>query len=286
MNPIGTPNNTSKSMIALNASLLTEYQSLIDRVFSSIAANAEGKQTDRPPVDIMKDIVELDKKMQQGLEQSKGRLCFYRFLDIWNNLAFSFIRKFKVEEHQRVHRKILQVINEIEAENNAIMEFVNELKNGKEQLEICLDAANETIQAINFASASSVTADEILKYANRISSYTSAPPNYVAGTFAEPPYPDESRMRRGFLFRQDVDMVFEDGMTHCYFMNPYNKSQITRVNQYMPYVFVKAGDKNDDENEEEEDSDDIHYVKSNLFGPMDVTQQAEPFTLDLNPELE
>ncbi|CAG8799234.1 19338_t:CDS:2 [Cetraspora pellucida] len=176
----------SRTLIAMNVSLLTEYQTLIDRVFASIAANAEGKPTDRPPVEIMKDIVELDKKMQQGLDQ--------------------------IEEHQRVHKKILQVIKEIEIENNAIMEFVNELKSGKEQLEICLDAANETIEAINFASESSVTADEILKYANRISSYTSAPPNYVAGTFAEPPYPDESRMRRGFLFRQDADMMFEEGL--------------------------------------------------------------------------
>ncbi|CAG8751459.1 28029_t:CDS:2, partial [Racocetra persica] len=213
MNPISTPDKTSKSLIAMNVSLLTEYQSLIDRIFASIAANAEGKLTERPPVDIMKDIVELDKKMQQGLDQ--------------------------IEEHQRVYKKILQVIKEIEIENNAIMEFVNELKSGKEQLEICLDAANETIQAINFASEclynksigffsfdylfvshnnpflkilnlASVTADEILKYANRISSFTSAPPNYIAGTFAEPPYPDESRMRKSFLFRQDADMIFEE----------------------------------------------------------------------------
>ncbi|CAG8741514.1 13118_t:CDS:2, partial [Racocetra fulgida] len=120
MNPISTPDKTSKSLIAMNVSLLTEYQSLIDRIFASIAANVEGKPTERPPVDIMKDIVELDKKMQQGLDQ--------------------------------IHKKILQVIKEIEIENNAIMEFVNELKSGKEQLEICLDAANETIQAINFAS--------------------------------------------------------------------------------------------------------------------------------------
>ncbi|CAG8505371.1 40_t:CDS:2 [Dentiscutata heterogama] len=176
MNPINTPKSSSKSMIAQNVALLTEYQALIDRVFAAIAANAEGKPTDRPPVDIMKDIVELDKKMQQGLDQSK-------------------------------------VIKEIEAENNAIMEFVNELKNGKEQLEICLDEANETIETINFASESSVTADEILKYANRISSYTSAPPNYIAGTFAEPPYPDETRMRRSFLFRQDVEMFDEGGQT-------------------------------------------------------------------------
>ncbi|CAG8589815.1 8806_t:CDS:2 [Gigaspora margarita] len=191
MNPINTSNSASKSMIAQNVTLLNEYQALIDRIFASIAANAEGKPTDRPPVEIMKDIVELDKKMQQGLDQ--------------------------IEEHQRVHKKILQVIKEIEAENNTFMEFVNELKNGKEQLEICLDEANETIQAINFSSESSVTADEILKYANRISSYTSAPPNYISGTFAEPPYPDESRMRRSFLFRQDADMMFNEGCIFKWF---------------------------------------------------------------------
>lgn len=217
-------------MIAQNVTLLNEYQALIDRIFTSIAANAEGKPTDRPPVEIMKDIVELDKKMQQGLDQ--------------------------IEEHQRVHKKILQVIKEIEAENNTFMEFVNELKNGKEQLEICLDEANETIQAINFSSESSVTADEILKYANRISSYTSAPPNYISGTFAEPPYPDESRMRRSFLFRQDADMMFNEG------------------------------DKNDDEDEEEEDGDDMHYINPNSYGSLETMQQQETFDLDLNPDLE
>ncbi|RIB08668.1 vitamin-D-receptor interacting mediator subunit 4-domain-containing protein [Gigaspora rosea] len=230
MNPINTSNSASKSMIAQNVTLLNEYQALIDRIFASIAANAEGKPTDRPPVEIMKDIVELDKKMQQGLDQ--------------------------IEEHQRVHKKILQIIKEIEAENNAFMEFVNELKNGKEQLEICLDEANETIQAINFSSESSVTADEILKYANRISSYTSAPPNYISGTFAEPPYPDESRMRRSFLFRQDVDIMFDEG------------------------------DKNDDEDEEEDDGDDMHYIKPNPYSSLEAMQQTEPFNLDLNPDLE
>lgn len=64
-------NNTRKSIISENISILAEYQTLIDRFFSAISANSEGKSIDRSPVDIMKDILELDKKLQQGLDKSK-----------------------------------------------------------------------------------------------------------------------------------------------------------------------------------------------------------------------
>jgi hypothetical protein len=60
-----------------------------------------------------------------------------------------------------------------------------------------------------------VSAEEILDYANRLSQYTSAPPHYdpamPSSMIAYPPYPDESRMRMGLLFRQYADESFEDG---------------------------------------------------------------------------
>ncbi|CAG8571558.1 8623_t:CDS:2 [Diversispora eburnea] len=183
---IPSDKNTQKSIILENISILTEYQKLIDRFFSAISANAEGKSLDRSPVDIMKDIVELDKKMQQ------------------------------VEEHQRIHHKILQVENEINAENNAIVDFVNYLRKGKEQIDDFLESSRNTMRAIELAT--NVTADEILKYANRISKYTAAPPGYdltrPTELQVEPPHPIEAIMRKGLLFRQEyLGMNFgEDAM--------------------------------------------------------------------------
>jgi len=73
----------------------------------------------------MKKIVALDKKLQKGLDL--------------------------IEEHQKVHRKLLQMENEIDAENQVLMDFALALKTGKEQLDICLEEARTTKRAIRTA---------------------------------------------------------------------------------------------------------------------------------------
>ena len=51
---------------------LVEYEGLIDRFFAAIAAYSEGgKQINQTPIEIMKEIVALDKKLQKGLDLSK-----------------------------------------------------------------------------------------------------------------------------------------------------------------------------------------------------------------------
>ncbi len=51
---------------------LVEYEALIERFFAAIAACSEGrKQINQTPVEIMKEIIALDKKLQKGLDLSK-----------------------------------------------------------------------------------------------------------------------------------------------------------------------------------------------------------------------
>ena len=60
-----------------------------------------------------------------------------------------------------------------------------------------------------------MSAEDILDYAKKLSQYTSAPPHFnpamPSSMIVYPPYPDESRMRMGLLFRQNADESFEDG---------------------------------------------------------------------------
>jgi len=61
-----------------------------------------------------------------------------------------------------------------------------------------------------------VTAEDILEYAKKLSQYTSAPPHFnpamPPSMAVFRPYPDESRMRMGLLFRQREEENFEEGM--------------------------------------------------------------------------
>ena len=51
---------------------LIEYERLIERFFTAIVAYSEGtKQINQTPIEIMKEIIALDKKLQKGLDLSK-----------------------------------------------------------------------------------------------------------------------------------------------------------------------------------------------------------------------
>ncbi|RHZ43934.1 hypothetical protein Glove_801g12 [Diversispora epigaea] len=254
---IPSDKNTPKSIILENISILKEYQKLIDRFFSAISANAEGKSLDRSPVDIMKDIVELDKKMQQGLDQ--------------------------IEEHQRIHHKILQVENEINAENNVIVDFVNYLRKGKEQIDDFLESSRDTMRAIELASQSNVTADEILKYANRISKYTAAPPGYdltrPTELQVEPPHPIEAIMRKGLLFRQEYL-----GMNFGALQNDEEEEEEDEEEEDEFTTTFNSNNNNNNSNNNNNNNEDNHHNKFNSEDAM--LPQTQEFNLDLNPELE
>jgi len=101
-----------------------------------------------------------------------------------------------------------------------------------------------------------VSAEDILDYANRLSQYTSAPPHFnpaiPSSMIAYPPYPDESRMRMGLLFRQYADESFEDE--------------------------EQSLEEEDEDDDEDEEFDSVEIVRS--------TNQTETFNLVLNPDVE
>ncbi|CAG8464136.1 3630_t:CDS:2 [Paraglomus occultum] len=156
--------------------ILNDYESLTSQLFASIVETAEGRKAERAPVSLMKEIVDLDKKLQDGVSQ--------------------------IEEHQYYHRKILQVQQEIDEENAAIMELVEQLHQGREQLETLLDDARVSMKAMKLASDSPTNIADLLAYAYKVSTYTSAPANSGLNIPLQPPYPTEQRMRRSLLFRQ------------------------------------------------------------------------------------
>ncbi|KAF9940814.1 hypothetical protein BGZ67_006664 [Mortierella alpina] len=160
---------------------ITEYSRLTQNLFTSLDALADGKGTSSVPNDIMKQIVQLDSTLMGAVE--------------------------KIEAHQIQQRKIRQVRQEIDEQNKAIMTVIQTLREAKQVLESNLENLEEKRAASAEARSAEVSVGEIVAYANRLSNYTSAPPNFNPSdpnqTF-EPPYPREVNMRAGILNLQHI----------------------------------------------------------------------------------
>jgi hypothetical protein len=52
--------------------ILNDYESLTSQLFASIVETAEGRRAERSPASLMREIVDLDKKLQDGVSQSKS----------------------------------------------------------------------------------------------------------------------------------------------------------------------------------------------------------------------
>jgi hypothetical protein len=139
-----------------------------------------------------------------------------------------------------------------------------------------------------------VSAEDILDYAKKLSQYTSAPPHFnpaiPSSMIVYPPYPDESRMRMGLLFRQNAAERFEDG--NMQFKYPYYL-KIINILTFGSNIEEQSIEEEDEDDDEDEEFDhvaiDETHARSNSFGSAEIVQQTnqtEAFTLDLNPELE
>ncbi|KAI8599388.1 vitamin-D-receptor interacting mediator subunit 4-domain-containing protein [Dissophora ornata] len=160
---------------------ITEYSRLTQSLFASLDVLVEGKVTPTPPNDIMKQIVQLDATLMGAVE--------------------------KIELHQQQQQRIRQVRVEIEEQNKAIMNVIQNLRDAKQVLETSLEDQDQK-QAISAdARSAEVSVTEIVAYANRLSNYTSAPPNFNPqdpNQPFEPPYPREVNMRAGILNQQHI----------------------------------------------------------------------------------
>ncbi|KAF9944898.1 hypothetical protein BGZ72_001856 [Mortierella alpina] len=160
---------------------ITEYSRLTQNLFTSLDALADGKGTPSVPNDIMKQIVQLDSTLMGAVE--------------------------KIEAHQIQQRKIRQVRQEIDEQNKAIMTVIQTLREAKQVLESNLENLEEKRAASAEARSAEVSVGEIVAYANRLSNYTSAPPNFNPSDpnqNFEPPYPREINMRAGILNQQHI----------------------------------------------------------------------------------
>ncbi|KAG0195641.1 hypothetical protein BGX28_000945 [Mortierella sp. GBA30] len=176
-----TSSTSQHSLRQLVRSQITEYSRLTQSLFTSLDALADGKGTSVAPNDIMKQIVQLDSTLMGAVE--------------------------KIEAHQIQQQKIRQVRQEIEEQNKAIMTVIQSLREAKQVLESNLENLEEKRAASAEARSAEVSVGEIVAYANRLSNYTSAPPNFNPNdpnANFEPPYPREVNMRAGILNQQHI----------------------------------------------------------------------------------
>ncbi|KAF9212578.1 hypothetical protein CPC16_011971 [Podila verticillata] len=160
---------------------INEYSRLTQLLFTNLEILADGKTPPAPPNDIMKQIVQLDATLMGAVE--------------------------KIELHQRQQRRIRQVRLEIEEQNKAIMAVIQSLRSAKQVLELNLENLEEKRAASADARSAEVSISDIVSYANRLSAYTSAPPNFNSqdpNQPFEPPYPREVNMRAGILNQQHI----------------------------------------------------------------------------------
>jgi hypothetical protein len=59
------------------AKMLNDYEALTQELFGAIEENTQGKRGDRPPAEIMRRIVELDRRLQEGVSQSESFNSLY-----------------------------------------------------------------------------------------------------------------------------------------------------------------------------------------------------------------
>jgi len=109
--------------------------------------------------------------------------------------------------HQIKQRRIDALEAEILDLDTQWREICTELVAGKSELEELIEEGGERIKAIEEAKKASIPYPELLAYAQRLSAFTSAPPNMPDLSLPGqpppplffPPFPNEEKMRKGWL---------------------------------------------------------------------------------------
>ncbi|KAF9164777.1 hypothetical protein DFQ26_001011 [Actinomortierella ambigua] len=260
--------DSQHSLRQLVRTQITEYSRLVQSLFSSLDIVADGRPAAHSPAELVKQIVNLDATLMGAVE--------------------------KIEAHQQQQRKIVQVQQEIEEQNKAIMQVIQTLQSAKDTLDASLEGLEEKKAAVKEAREAEISVNEIISYASRLSNYTSAPPNFDPANATqqfEPPYPREIIMRAGLLNQQHVpaaQLIQLDGDTGP---TPAGAAGVPRQTNGHNGL-------SDHGVEEFEESDDSEPEETSLFSKMHPAtgtshDQQEPeehdgggmFDLDLNPDL-
>ncbi|KAF9438404.1 hypothetical protein BGZ76_008058 [Entomortierella beljakovae] len=171
--------NTQHSLRQMVRNQITEYSRLTQTLFTSLELMTDGKAPPAQPSEVMKKIVQLDNTLMGAVE--------------------------KIELHQKQQQRIRKVRLEIEEQNKAIMKVIQSLRDAKQVLESNFEDLEEKRAVTADARSAEISVNEIIAYANRLSNYTSAPPNFNPADPNhpfEPPYPREVSMRAGILNQQ------------------------------------------------------------------------------------
>ncbi|KAJ1980348.1 hypothetical protein H4R33_005496 [Dimargaris cristalligena] len=108
----------------------------------------------------------------------------------------------EVKYHQQLQKQIHRVRAATAEQNQLILKLVLQLTQTRDGLLNFIRGAESQLESIEKASSNPIDYDEIIPYANKLSTYTAAPPNFdpSAGAVpAETPYPVEGTMRAGLL---------------------------------------------------------------------------------------
>ncbi|KAF8347735.1 vitamin-D-receptor interacting mediator subunit 4-domain-containing protein [Amanita rubescens] len=164
-------------MSSILLSPLNELQSLSHTLFLSLSP----AQTKPPPPPPLSAFLSCDAALSDAV-----------------NLAY---------KHQMGQRKIDALEMEILQLESRTRDVCMELEAGKRELEEMIAEGEERIKAIEKAKEASIPFPELLAYAQRLSPFTSAPPNMPDMNLPGqpppplffPPFPNEEKMRRGRL---------------------------------------------------------------------------------------
>ncbi|KAI0792056.1 vitamin-D-receptor interacting mediator subunit 4-domain-containing protein [Abortiporus biennis] len=156
---------------------LNRLQLLSQNFFQSLSPT-QGKQTQPPPISTL---IAVDEALASAVKLART--------------------------HQVKQRKIERFKDELLTLEEKWREIVQELEQGKQDLEILISEGDERVKSIEQAKAASIPYPELLAYAQSISSFTSAPPNMPDLSLPGqpppplffPPFPNEEKMRRGHM---------------------------------------------------------------------------------------
>ncbi|KZT07268.1 uncharacterized protein LAESUDRAFT_743005 [Laetiporus sulphureus 93-53] len=175
----------------------------------------------------------------------------------------------RARAHQVRQRRIEALKEEVLALERRWRAIVSELEEGRRELEEVVREGEVRTKAIEEAKAAAVLYPELLTYAHKISSFTSAPPNMPEPSMPGqpppplffPPFPNEEKMRRGRM--NDEEPLGLLGETHSVGKPPTVQPKSVE----MPPHLAGPG---------------AHPYRPELRHPQ---QEFFDFDLDLNPDL-
>lgn len=172
-------------------SILDDYEKLTKELFESLSAaslyrttkqDADCGQTSKA----VDRLIEKEKELQVAIKQ--------------------------VQEQQARQQEIRMMKEEISKKDQEILNLESQLKEAEKILSSALFQAKKKLSAVNQANKGTVSSEELIKYAHRISSSNAveAPISWMPGD-PRRPYPQDIEMRSGWLGRRMEGIAMETG---------------------------------------------------------------------------